>query len=770
MAIFIRGALVGLVALSACSTRVTSIGDESGPDMSVSQVTPPDLLGRFVDPTLSDLLGALAIAPLQSTVTVSSAPVPTVQFTATTGSITVQPNWSVDRGEIAGIDANGLVTPTGTTAGVVTITARYGSQMATTTLTVVIDTVQSGDPAATADLGTPDGGASSGGYAGVGGNGPGNAATPTQQTVLNGTPTSDSTVRMLYPYDQTVWPRGLLAPLLQWDPGAHAFDSVYVHITETNYDYKGYFSAPSGGAAFVNLPIPQAVWQDATYSNAGDNMVVTLTFAQGGSAYGPYTLNWKIVPAVLGGTVYYNSYGTALAKNYGTFGGATLSIKAGQTGPALVAGTNAATTGCRVCHSVAANGSTLLTQHGDNYAVGSDYNLQTSPPTETQVGSPDMGTYNTAFASLTPDGTMALTNVGASTIGDSTSHLLSMPSGTPLAATGLVTNFSAGSPAFSPDGKHIAFNFYGGTGSDKRSLAVMGFDSGSLAFSNLTTLATPVSTSQRTVWPAFMPTNDSIVYEVEVAETGEFGMTRKGVRGELWWVDLTTKTPARLDRLNGWNLVPDQDGGTDDGGTGTLESYLPTVTNPTTVACHPDGSATDFGAVDPTHALDTTYNYEPTINPIVSGGYAWVVFTSRRAYGNVAAIAPFCSDPRALDLTTYTTTKKLWVAAIDLNAPPGTDPSHPAFYLPGQELKAGNSRGYWSVDPCHADGASCLAGNECCGGYCQQGANGALVCNSTTPTCSQVNDHCNTTADCCGADDGIACINNFCGVANPPVQ
>ncbi len=31
---------------------------------------------------------------------------------------------------------------------------------------------------------------------------------------------------------------------------------------------------------------------------------------------------------------------------------------------------------------------------------------------------------------------------------------------------------------------------------------------------------------------------------------------------------------------------------------------------------------------------DTTLNYEPTVLPVVSGGYAWVVFTSRRLYGN----------------------------------------------------------------------------------------------------------------------------------------
>ncbi len=130
-------------------------------------------------------------------------------------------------------------------------------------------------------------------------------------------------------------------------------------------------------------------------------------------------------------------------------------------------------------------------------------------------------------------------------------------------------------------------------------------------------------------------------------------------------------------------------------------------------------------------------NFEPTVNPVPSGGYAWVVFTSRRLYGNVATVPPYFSDPRFHDISKTPTTKKLWVAAIDLNAPPGTDPSHPAFYLPAQELLAGNSRGFWVVDPCKKDGNGCETGDECCGGFCRPGGDGgALVCSTAKPSCA----------------------------------
>jgi hypothetical protein len=197
----------------------------------------------------------------------------------------------------------------------------------------------------------------------------------------------------------------------------------------------------------------------------------------------------------------------------------------------------------------------------------------------------------------------------------------------------------------------------------------------------------------RALYPSFFPTNDGVVFENELQTDGRgYGETRAscdtagnpcvqtGAEGELWWVDTKTHTAHRLDNLNG-------------------DSYLPTF------AAH-------------NAAEDEKLNYEPTVNPVASGGYAWVVFTSRRLYGNVATRDAYESDPRNFDTSATSpsgpTPKKLWVAAIDLSAPPGTDPSHPAFYLPAQEIFAGNSRGYWVVNPCESDGSSCSTGDECC--------------------------------------------------------
>jgi hypothetical protein len=123
------------------------------------------------------------------------------------------------------------------------------------------------------------------------------------------------------------------------------------------------------------------------------------------------------------------------------------------------------------------------------------------------------------------------------------------------------------------------------------------------------------------------------------------------------------------------------------------------------------GDNAPVGDIDADHADDVNLNYEPTVSPVASGGYAWVVFTSRRMYGSVANIPPFCSDPRGVDLIQNVSPKKLWVAAIDLNPEPGTDPSYPPFYLPAQELLGSNARGHRVLDPCRQDGEGCEPGD-----------------------------------------------------------
>ena len=735
------------------------LGSDSGAlvdatvDDTGSTPPPPPLLPESGSGDANQLL---VISPASVTVSVvlgTSPSIPTQTFTATYGGAPAGAAFTIDKGELGKIDvASGVFTPGAKLGGTATVTATYLGFTATAKLNVKITNLLYGDP------NPPDAGAGAGagGYGGVGGSGEGVAPPPAQIGTLNGVPTADPALSFLYPYDKTVFPQAILPPLLQWTYGAHSFDGILIHITESYYEYKGYFTAPA--TPFQNHPLPQSVWDALAYSNAGEPVTVQLTFSQGAAAYGPITESWLFAQGELKGTIYYNSYGTKLASNYSGalgpnpyFGGATLAIKEGQTGPELVAGTSTFTSsggndsGCRVCHSVAAGGSVLVTQHGDNgYAVTSSYAL-TSSNAETTIPNNNTGGRFT-YPALSPDGTMMFSFESQSALYDLT--------GTAIAGvTGIPAGLSARTPAFSPDGAHVAFNFAGGTlpdggAADQASLAMIDYAPGTKAFSNLQTLATPPP-GTHAYWPSFLPTGAGVIYEVETVYNGrDVAGTRstcdkagpdpcqnEGTHAQLWWVDTKTHTPALLQALNGIK---------------GSASYLPP---------HPSYTGTNGD--------DTTLNYEPTVNPVPSGGYAWVVFTSRRLYGNVATINPFWSDPRFQDISSTPTTKKLWVAAIDLNAPPGTDPSHPAFYLPAQELLAGNARGFWVVDPCQKDGTSCVTGDECCGGYCRPGADGGLTCTATQPSCAQEYEKCTQTSDCCGASIGIQCIDGFCSQGAP---
>ncbi len=710
---------------------------------------------------------------------------PTVTFTATYGGQPINAGWGVDRGDLASVGAgpstSATVVPTGTTGGLVTLTAGLNGQTIQRQILIKLTSTQNGPtagesgqiPTSVAQLTT------GGGVGGVGGEGLGVAVTDTATQTALATPANNGIAQnlaYLYPYNATVFPRGLLAPLIQWNWSIGDADAVQIQLSTTSgsFSWTGTFGRPAilsmTGGKFIRMPIPQDVWTTATNSAGGptpnntpDQLTMSLVVASGGQGYGPITENFTIAPGRLDGIIYYNSYGTQLAQNFtgavggnGKFGGAVLSIHVGDTGPQLVAGSSGGDAQCRVCHSVAAGGSRLIAQHGDAYGTSSAYDLNTNGTVEHVM------THDATFPGISPDGSLALTEQGL---------LLPLPNDTtPIPTTGL-TGLGAdlGTPAFSPDGKLVAVNPMDATTlvtAPAQQLFVMNFDSTTFAFTTPTLVVDDTGQAQgvRPGWPAFLPDGKSLVFHHQSvygsdAPSGEMD-TRKGCQAQIHWTSTTNASSVTpLNELNGLS-APNT-------------SYLPKYSAGVAISCTADG--TTVGNIDPTHANDVNYNYEPTVNPVASGGYVWVVFTSRRMYGSVANIPPFCSDPRGVNLITQITPKKLWVAAIDLNAQPGTDASHPAFYLPAQEILAGNSRGFWVLDPCLANGSGCTSGDQCCNGYCEPASGDAgtgdggstLVCQNMPPnaTCSPQGDACQSSSDCC--DTTNVCSDGFCELNGP---
>lgn len=683
--------------------------------------------------------GTLTITPANPVIDINpttGTPEP-VQFEVSGGG-GGEPEWKLSNTSLGHIDPRtGIFYPNGKIGGEGDIEVRIGDAVGKVHIVINVKFEQNGAPESTGDAGA-------GGLEGVGGEGFGREVPQNVLDLLKGTPAADAAVKYLYPYDETVFPLGVLPPLLQWTPGGHGnFEALSIRLSAPPYfDYKGYFGRPSllaDSANFVRHPIPKDVWNAATLSAAGSTLAVEITLVAGGKAYGPFKQSYKIAMAPFNGRIYYQAYATAFVENWEPqltvwgerFGGATLSIDVGAESPKLVAGRDSADlSGCRVCHSVSAYGDRMIAQHGDHnqYLNTATYDLKNGNA-ESEPYRP--GTVG--WAGLYPDGTLGLANsinVTGSPSNQGDTKLYDMATGDVVQSPGL-NDFATriGLPAFSHDGKHAAFTFFEGRSggnvgqANGRKLVAMDFDLATKTFSNPRLLYQSSADNQRPSWVTFMPTSDAVVFQNRWAgSNGDTFSTWYGARGDLWWVDLATATAHRLDKVNGLN--PDG------------SSYLPDGPN--------------------NHNEDERLNYEPSISPVASGGYAWMVFMSRRRYGNVATSDPWHADPRDHDIRTNITTKKLWMAAIDLNPKPGTDPSHPAFYIPGQEIKGVNSRPFLALQPCVTDRGTCTTGIDCCTGFCRDG-----LCRPPPDNeCAKRDEKCETSADCCNPSD--RCIGGFC--------
>jgi len=750
-------------------------GQDTGGGGTTTAPPPP---GTF-DPTgeagpgsdaANDALGALVISPPNATVTVSivdgvvTANAP-VTFSTTYNGANVASTWLFDRGELGDVSASGVFTASAKNVGEGTITARFGAREATAKVKVVIAAQANGGASA------GDAGGGQGGLGGVGGEPLGaavDAATVTKLKTLSNPPASAAELSFLYPYDKTVWPKGLLPPLLMWQSTREA-TSVYVKLSQGNYAFEGTYSLaafPAGSPARRRVRLEDVAWRTATSGNQGDDLVLEVKVYSGADdkVYGPIKETFKVAPGVLRGTVYYNSYDSQLTGGAGAATGGVIAIKPRSPDPVLAI--PGAAGKCHVCHSVSADGSTLFAQDSvnDDYARGASYDLKSpsSYATRTVYDGITTPAMNRRFlwSAAYPDGSFAL---GSSRFtreaylqGDS--QLISRANGAALASTGLASVIqSAVTPAFSPDGRKVAFNFWEGTGAggvtsgNGRSLAVMDFSCGAAAGSTACAAGSPHAFSglreiykdpnRYPAWPSFLPDGKAVVFNNQV-QAGDCGPGSPGARAvdrtSIYNCQITTWFGAKAE------LWLAKDGATPDArilGAANGTGYLPT---------------------NATHLDDSQLNFQPTVNPVPSGGYYWVVFTSRRLYGNLLTESPWGASGDGGGPQ-----KKLWVAAIDINT--GTlDPSHPAFYLPGQEISSGNTRGFWAVDPCKPNGTSCETGDECCNGFCRKaGDGGALVCGDKPPgtTCVQELEKCSVDADCC--DPRQRCIAGRCAADRP---
>lgn len=625
------------------------------------------------------------------------------------GSLPSRVAWSADDTRLGSVNDAGELTLSGVVGGSIEITATVGSQSASVTLHVGVAIVRDPDrldPATKEDLLL----GGSGGPAGLG---------------------PDAGLRFLYPYDRTVFPRGLAAPL--WQLGGLEADATYIKLTTPEFSYEA-FAAASGP---TRVELPEDVWRGLTLSaGASDWVEVSVSKRSQGEVTGPVTQRLSIAPGSLKGFVYYNTYRSKLAGD----SGAVMRMKPGETAQVLQSG-------CTVCHSVSAQGNVMVAGvqwDGKNAAVSRAFDLPENGGITLRDQQAEGRVY--AFGGLTPDGALLLTSgvpaSGARMRGMSgalSTRLVDTATGETVPAPSLSVQVAM-TPSFSPDGGRVAFNNHDAS-SDGHVLSLMSFD----ASKSPPEFGTPVdlvSDPERVLaWPSFVPDGSAVLFHAgDSFDTA--GYAGGELYSDLWLVDVASRKVSTLDALNGY----DENG----------DLYLP-------------GGA----------AQEARLSYEPSVLPVAVGGYYWVLFTSRRTYGNV--IAPGGSLPRGDDIwgvpqgdddETPSPRKKIWVAAIDIDHQASADPSHPAFYLPGQELESGNMRAFAALSPCKKRGKRCESAAECCDGFCREigrDAEGvpALACVPPPENaCANIDEVCAAASDCCHSR--ARCINRRCALPPSP--
>ena len=527
---------------TADASRDASLGAGEGGGVTITGPAEPESLA--VDCGAPRVTTSLGTPALLACILKGTLP------TGTTAVFTTEAQWTVDDLTVAAVTAPGELRAHGTKGGKILVTAVRGALRASATVDIDLLIAR-------------------------------NAAnvTPAELQILQSGVVAASGVTWAYPYDRTVFPRGLPAPSLMWNGGPDA-TTIYIEAKAANARIESVVTRERAGKA----ALVEADWHAFEESAAGA-VSVTVKALVAGAAQVLVTQTWTVAPGSLRGSVYY------WAANVGR----VLRIKPGRSAPEDFAAGALGTSGaCTItCHTVSANGSTLLSG-GDT--LGGTYDLRTDTVYRDVGGSPGSHAKRRfAYGGVSADGRFVTESYAPYPIGFADASGSGGQGGLFYANTlqkipnsGL-DGVRLGTPSFSADDRMIAYIDYyisGGQNANTGSLKVIDWDSSVPRAANPRTLVTK-GAGEPMHYPSMSPDHAMVAYH------------RGGLR-------------------------------TDGGNKGNLyAAFTATAGNEVRLA-----AANGDGTTLPGGARDRDWNFEPTFAPRASGGYLWAVFTSRRTFGN----------------------------------------------------------------------------------------------------------------------------------------
>ncbi|MDB4931919.1 MAG: tolB protein precursor [Myxococcaceae bacterium] len=516
-------------------------------------------------------------------------------------------------------------------------------------------------------------------------------------------PTRAAVVR--YPLDTALMPQNV-APLdVQWEQGA-AGDVYRVRLTKAHVAVTG-FVTHSGAAFRFDWNVDPAGWRALVESDLDEPIALRVDRATAGAAIEGPARTVRVAQGSLAGAIYY----------WDLRAGRILRIREELTGPVretVLANPPTRATGpaenrqCVACHTISRDGLQMAAELWEGQGPSTVFDLAAGG-TPTRFPSTDTAASPSwVYASFNANGTRLIANRldGLFLVNPATGAVVPPAAGT-------LPRGNSVQPSWSPDNNTIAFvsdatgdgpTAFGTSGLS--TIPVTGADSFGAVAQRVTggSLATQREGGRAVAYPTWTPDSRWIAFQHgPYSESDRAGATATAPR---------TRFPAAL-----YLIGPA-------GGTPTR------LTNASADEREDDA-------------------YFPNFSPFVQGGQYWLLYFSRRDYGNAQAG------------TRGTGRRQLWVTAVSTAVTPGADPSSVPYWLPGQDVASDNVSGFWAPQPCRPRGMSCTVSSECCAGTCGPNAAGALVCNPPPPEamCRREGERCGADGDCC---DGLSCAANVC--------